>query len=309
MCTFFIILSQPDQLGNNFNASGEEDWTPIGDFGDPFTGSLDGNGYLIRNLTVNISVSSSVPTYGGFFGRAGAPADLAVISNVALRDVSITVNQNSAVAAACPACVGGLLGDCSDMVRIRNNYVTGTVTVTSPATGGSIAAGGLVGLSASSGTFSRNYARVRVIIRNQLGYARAGGLVGNSTAAGTFGKNYATGRATCDSTGSCSGARLGGLLGLRRPGTVANSYWDTDSTETDAGCGGGGMNCNASTNAGLRTAQMQSVTTDPTTSPIGLGDGFQFSAGYYPKLYLCEINPMTNGCRSGSFSTELLPGQ
>ena len=76
------------KLGGNINASGG-DWTPIGDNTNRFTGSLDGNGYLIDGLTVNITASSG-DADGGFFGYIGLGA---VISNIALQDVSIIVNK------------------------------------------------------------------------------------------------------------------------------------------------------------------------------------------------------------------------
>ena len=88
-----------------------------------------------------------------------------------------------------------------------------------------------------------------------------------------------------------------------------DSYWDTDSTETNEGCDSGDSpttTCGSRRGATpLTTTEMQAVT---GTYPNNLGDGFQLSAGSYPRLYQCEIDPTTNGC-SGSFSTELLPGQ
>ena len=45
---------------------GGADWTPIGNNSAPFTGSLHGNGYAIRNLSCTNSLSGS--DYRGLFG-------------------------------------------------------------------------------------------------------------------------------------------------------------------------------------------------------------------------------------------------
>ena len=149
------------QLGNNFNAAGKGNWTPIGEsLASAFTGSLDGDGYLISHLTVNISRTSTI-AYVGLFGYING----AVISNIALRDVSINVSRGGID-------VGGLVGRSHG--TIRNSYATGAVTVSSvagtPGRGDSNV-GGLVGWSAHSagnnGTISNSYARVGIMVRNQ----------------------------------------------------------------------------------------------------------------------------------------------
>ena len=282
------------KLGRNINASGG-DWTPIGDNTNQFTGSLDGNGYLIRNLTVDISEASG-DAYGGFFGYIDSSN--AVISNIALPDVSVTVNQNSATA---NTYVGGLVGRISNGT-ISNSYAAGAVTVTSSGTSvdAVVDAGGLVGHN--DGTINNGYTGASVTIRTQRSKGRVGGLVGSS--GGTINNSYATGRATCDGS-SCSGVSLGGLVGRNNSAGVNASYWDTVSTATNNGCGDHGSGCLSV--MGLITMGMQTVTTDPTTSPIGLGLGFQFSAGSYPKLKLCTV--CTGAFAGFEYSDELLPAQ
>ena len=289
-------LSAHYKLGGNINASGG-DWTPIGEsFSIAFTGSLDGDGYLIRNLTVDISQASGTSRVG-FFGNVGLGA---VISNIALPDVSIALDGRAGF-----FYVGGLVGE--SYGTISNSYATGTVTLTLSSGLGNSRLGGLVGYNAGGGTINNSYARVNVLARARQNSV-LGGLAGRSD--GTISNSYATGTAACTEAGSCSSSSLGGLVGNHSGGTISDSYWDIDSTQHTAGCGStSGMYCSDASNVGLRTAQMKAVTTDPMTSPFGLDVGFQFSAGSYPKLKLCEIDPTTNGCRSGSFSTELLPGQ
>ena len=279
------------QLASTIDADSEDDWTPIGDDSSQFRGSLDGGGYSIRNLTVDIPVSPSLePTYGGFFGYIGSGA---VISNIALQDVSITVDHNSA-SIDDSAYTGGLVG-LNNGGTISNSYAAGTVACNS-ATSGFSFVGGLVGNN-TSGTISNSYAGVSVsamVIQSP----RLGGLVGYNE--GTINRSYATGRASCTGAASCSGALIGGLLG-KDGRIVTNSYWDTVSTQQSGGCGGA-WNCRGGA-TGLTTSEMQDG-----SSASGLGSGFDLTGGAYPKLYLCEIDSTTNAC-SGSFSTELLPGQ
>ena len=52
-------------LGADIDLGGA-DWTPIGTASEPFTGSLHGNGYAIRNLSCTNSLSGS--DYRGLFG-------------------------------------------------------------------------------------------------------------------------------------------------------------------------------------------------------------------------------------------------
>ena len=284
-------LSAHYELGDNIDASAScggdcgspsgSGWTPVGDAGNNFSGALDGKGYVVSNLFVNISGSSV-----GFFGVAGAGAK---IRNIGLSNVDVRAGNG----------VGGLVGHNSG--TISNSYVTGSVSSAS-----GVRVGGLVGHS--SGTISNSYAAATV-----TGNGNIGGLVGNA-GNGTISNSYATGTVTGSSnvgglvgtdggtisnsyaTGTVTGSsNVGGLVG--NAGTVSNgSYWDTETGLAD-GCGTG----TCPSGGGLTTAQMQAVS---GTYPSGLGDGFQFTAGSYPKVKKCTVCTGTL-----EFSDELVPGQ
>ena len=300
------------QLASTIDADSEDDWVPIGDADTPFAGSLDGGGYSIRNLTMDIEIDSGA-AYGGLFGYIGSSA---VISNIALRDVSITIE--SLDGSSFFTCVGGLVGY-NDGGTISNSYAAGpdasisTLSNASTSIADDSRVGGLVGFN-NGGTINNSYAGVSVkaIASITSGSSiEAGGLVGRHEG-GTINNSYATGHPTCGDTGSCGvGLLLGGLVGYLHSGTISDSYWDTDTgtgTGLDDGCGdvrdvgSPPLVCPDALTFGLTTAQMKNGTS------AALGLGFQISAGSYPKLYLCEIDSTTNAC-SGSFSTELLPGQ
>ena len=120
---------------------GGHEWTPIGcgtkngwdfstNFGNYFTGTFDGNGHTIYNLTQNVS----------YYGRTGLFALVcdATIKNLALVDVNISVVNNYSNMVA-----GALIATCMN-TTVDNCYVSGTIFFDhreSP----SIAAGALIG--------------------------------------------------------------------------------------------------------------------------------------------------------------------
>ncbi|MDR0767780.1 MAG: hypothetical protein LBE57_05005, partial [Methanosarcinales archaeon] len=88
-----------------------QEWTPLGTSGNPFTGSFDGQNYLISNLNMNSPSGDS-----GLFGYA----DNATIKNVTLTDVTIrstTVNN-----------VGALIGQAANNTLVENCIASGTVS-------------------------------------------------------------------------------------------------------------------------------------------------------------------------------------
>ncbi|WP_268761632.1 GLUG motif-containing protein, partial [Caldanaerobius fijiensis] len=103
----------------NLDLSGYSNWMPIGVFGNPFTGTFDGNGLVIKNLTINRPTND----YQALFGRTSG----AKLMNIKLENVNVTGHNYT----------GGLVGYnyCS---TITNCYSTGSVT-------GNDRTGGLVG--------------------------------------------------------------------------------------------------------------------------------------------------------------------
>jgi filamentous hemagglutinin family protein len=281
-------------LGSNIDASATSAWNggagfmPIGTNTAPFTGTFDGLGHAISNLTINLPSMS----YVGLFGEVGSTG---VIRNTGLRGGSV---QGGAYF------VGGLVG--LNYGTVSNSYMTGPVTGGVNSIGGLIGAnygsvshsyatgsvnsldnvGGLVGLN--KGNLSTSYATGSV-----SGWFDVGGLVGFSQT-GTGDNLYATGAvngianigglfgqsnstvSNSYSTGSVhgSGASIAGLVG-NNYGTVNNSY-STGAVSGSSGLGGlvsgaGGTVTNSFWNittsgqatslggTGLTTAQMQTA--------------------------------------------------
>jgi len=205
----------PYNTGSGFN--------PVGDDSTSFSGSFDGNEYIISNLFINRSSED----YVGLFGQTGSTT---VISNVGLVDQNITgANRTGALVGNLAAgssidssystgfttgtgeYVGGLVGLGAGV--ISNSYTTGTTTGTGDGTGG------LVGINFS--TIMNSYTTGTTIGLSDY----TGGIVGNSF----FGTIV-----NCHSSGTTTGTTgVGGILGLNSSGYLTNSYSTGTTIGTD----------------------------------------------------------------------------
>ncbi len=177
-------------LMNDIDLAGY-DWTPIGGAtGNTFrNGELNGNGYVIRNLTVDDTSVS-----GGLFGITASMR----ILNLGLENVSINGGYYS----------GGLVGQASTGTTVENCYANGVVT-------GTYIVGGLVGQTAISSVIRESYANCDV-----SGEGRVGGLTG-SVYNGSVVDSYSLGSVY----GTYRTAYVGGLIGsLQGPIEISNCY-------------------------------------------------------------------------------------
>jgi filamentous hemagglutinin family protein len=273
-------------LGSNIGATATASWnsgagfTPIGSPGAAFTGTFDGLGHTIGNLTIN-----QTGRYVGLFGYVGSTG---VVQNVGLVGGSVigdnytgalvgsnygTVNnsyatlpvtgdfdtgglvgqnygtvKNSHATGAVSSSgygTGGLIGisgtyNNSSATHISNSYATGAVTSTTAAVGG------LAGVD--YGSIDSSYATGSVASTSVSNPAEVGGLVG--ALVGPVTNSYATGHV------SAGTFQVGGLVGVvysfggADVGTVTNSFWNVTTTGQSSSAGGG---------TGLTTAQMQTA--------------------------------------------------
>jgi filamentous hemagglutinin family protein len=126
--------------------------------------------------------------------------------------------------------VGGLVGE--NELTVLQSFATGTVD------GQYSAAGGLIG--ENYGMVSQSYAIGAVLGGGE--YSDAGGLIGNNQ--GGVEQSYAVGLVE-----GGGGGYSGGLIAQNLGGTIAASYWDTQTTGQSTSNGG----------AGLTTARLQSA--------------------------------------------------
>ena len=228
-----------------------------------FSGSFDGGGYTLSNLTIRRSTAKNV----GLFGfTSGTLSNLTVGGSVVgLNGVGGLVGQlysggsvTNAISTASVSgnnLIGGLVGNATDGSSIARSSASGTIS-------GAGDVGGLVGY-ASGASISRSFATGSATATNY-----AGGLVGysyNSSVANSYalGNATATGATAGGLFGYQNGGSLlnsyaanqvaspgtkGGLIGqLTNGGTVTNSYWDTTVSGLATSAGG----------AGRTTAQLQ----------------------------------------------------
>ncbi len=228
-------------LGNDINASATVGWnsgtgfTPIGNAGQYFTGTLDGKNHTITGLYINrpgsypMSLIGSINTgaglrnvilkdinYTGYYYTSGmvgmAYSSTSVISNC---HVSGTINGRG-------SCSGGFAGE---VYCIINNCSADCAVI---GTGSSTQyLGGFVGYNA--GQISNCFALGDVASTT---FVSIGGFAGGHQSGSI--KN-------CFSTGDVpdSGTQIGGFIGTYNGGTHVSCYWDTATSGTAVGLGYG----------------------------------------------------------------------
>lgn len=216
-----ILISTPEDLDNirndveaDYILTNDIDMAEWGNFtpiGDPdnryrFYGSLDGNGYVIRNLTV-INDGSVSWLYSGLFNTLLSSS---VIKNLGLEDVYVESNTHY---------LGGLAGNA--LGTISNCYVTGTIKQTGNT---SMYNGGLTG--SSNGLIENCYTDCVI-----SGGRRTGGIFGYGASNGSINNhNYSKSRVSGSSD-------VGGYYGYINTNSgytprFTNCYFDSDVAGT-----------------------------------------------------------------------------
>jgi uncharacterized protein YjdB len=214
-------------LGNNIDlsayASGEG-WTPVGIY-PYFTGTFDGNGKTISNLTIN-RTSDNYSTVG-LFGYVGGYASGGTVQNLGI--VNASINGGSYV--------GGIAGSVGSNSSITNCYSTGVISGSSSY--GYV--GGIAGFVDNS-SITDCYSTAAV-----SGSGNVGGIAGFVWPSSSITDCYSTGAVSgngdsvggiaghvgdnssitnCHSTGAVSGNgdRVGGIAGDVRDSSITNCY-------------------------------------------------------------------------------------
>lgn len=147
-------------LMNDIDLSGYANWDPIGDTANYFTGELDGNGHVIKNMKIDRESED----YVGLFGSTNG----ATIKNVGLKNIDVKGGSYA----------GGLSGF-TYFSTITNSYAQGNVS-------GNEHVGGLVGRNYFHSTITNSYAQCTV-----SGDKLIGGLVGENDNSSTISTSYA----------------------------------------------------------------------------------------------------------------------
>ncbi|MHB1221679.1 MAG: filamentous hemagglutinin N-terminal domain-containing protein, partial [Gammaproteobacteria bacterium] len=247
---------------------------PIGIDTTPFTGSFNGSTYTITGLNIN-RTSPFIGLFGYTSGTSALSniklnnATITSNTNNANTYVGALVGQNlgsitnsyanvilngASTINSMSAYLGGLVGWNSG--TISNSFTTGSVSGTYTLASNNIYMGGLVATNA--GTISSSYSNAVMSGNTGTTFLSIGGFVGDNT--GTITNAYATGAVTGTSsysgsggggffgfndatglisntfsTGATNGQFVRGFGGRNVGSTIQNSFWDTDTSGTNAG--------------------------------------------------------------------------
>ena len=249
------------------------DWTPIGTYDNPYTGTFNGGNHTITGLKIDQSGTDNV----GLIGRLGSGGK---VQDVTLTEVNVTggtyvggiagqtdgtvencsvngtvtgrsqtggiVGRNFSTISGCSAegtvtgntNVGGISGLCVP------NYDTGTGSLigstiegchSTATVSGISSVGGVVGNLGNNCQLIASYSTGNVTATITDGYAFVGGVVGINGQGTVTACYHATGEIT-----SSGGDRIGGIAGCNDQGTFTACYWENNQEQgTGSGSTGG----------------------------------------------------------------------
>ncbi len=202
-------------LMNDIDLSSYENWEPIGSSEAPFTGELDGNGYLIKNLKIIQNKKENI--YAGIF----AYCQNSSIKNILINNSDIQTNseKNNTV---------GIIAATIKNTDISNCLVSGTVNVYST---NKIVVGGIVGTASENSIIYRckNLSNISTLMEYNkpisiYNYC-VGGIVGSSYATVSECSNHGNIETTASGEENIylAAMQAGGITGIAF-GEIANCY-------------------------------------------------------------------------------------
>jgi len=242
-----VLMVNLDSTSEGYNelasqtANQGRGWEPIGTQDKPFTGTFDGQGFEISDLSIGRVDTGHVGLFG-FVGEKGTVKNVGVVNAYVVGQYCVgglvginwgaVSNSHSDGSVSGSDQVGGLVG--GNGGSVSNSYSTGFVT-------GERHVGGLAG--ASTGPVSNSYFTGSV-----SGESRVGGLLGGMSGAalsncyfdgivsgssdqvgGLVGYNYGTVSKCCSGGDVTGDSYTGGLVGFNRD-AVTDSYSSANVT-------------------------------------------------------------------------------
>lgn len=198
-----FVITNDIEAGDTLNWNAGEGFYPVGDLPNQFLGSLDGQGFGIKNFSIDRPNSD----YIGLFGNIGQRGS---VSNLSLWNISIEGRES----------VGGLIGASDQFTKFTNISITGDLQV-------GIHGGGIIGVTLNS-IIEECKTDIEI-----TGGGYLGGIIGYSLG------NWVT---NCTSEGDVDGGSfVGGLMGdSTHEGryTRCTSYGDVNGTSYVGGFAG-----------------------------------------------------------------------
>lgn len=157
-------------LNNDIDLSSYSSWNPIGDAMHSFSGSFDGNGHVIRNMTIEVQPRDS---YLGLFGYAsGAKLTNVVLEDAAIRGTLSTGNHLIAL-------LVGKTSETAFKTTLSDCIVSGSIQLVANDT--SLAIGGIVGQTEGAVIENCvNRAEITLAEESTATYLYCGGIAGSA---------------------------------------------------------------------------------------------------------------------------------
>ncbi|MDR3238541.1 MAG: dockerin type I domain-containing protein [Clostridiales bacterium] len=267
-------------LMNDIDLAGWGAWTPIGsDAWTPMQGVFDGQGHVIRNLT--ITGETDLP-YVGLFGRFNG----GVLKNLGLEDTHLDAVFGDGAHA-----LGGLCGSAYN-AQIINCYHTGSVIASSVSGNSSLSAGGICGgeyATTIRDCYNTGAVSVSTKASSDGGYSYAGGI-GGAINTGSISRCYNAGTVSDDSSFETRGkSYIGGICGNAEFLNISNCFNTGDVSSATSGNGGepnaGGI-CGFSFYTEIQTC----YNTGNISASLSSVFGFAYAGGICALLYSDSIS-------------------
>lgn len=217
-------LSASYILGDSIDLSSIDNWTPLGTNTAPFTGTFNGNGYIIYDVSINIHYDSNdfadhLPAVG-FFGQTTG----ATITNLGIEDANYNISSDDS-ASERYSHVGGIAGTIQN-TTIDSCYFKGTINNVVGNNVYSRAAG--IASEGNNSTVSNCYSCSDIYAKSYNKNTMVAGLVAWMDYSVIIDKCYVIGSVTGENTTSycyAGGANASANYLFSSGGTVKNSVF------------------------------------------------------------------------------------
>ncbi len=257
------------ELMNSISLGGESnEFTPIGNSTNRYSGTFDGDGYEVSGLYINQSSSNFQALFGyasvatiKSLGVSGSVTGENAVAGVVGYAISTSVTEcYSSVTVNGSLAVGGIVGEIGSMTSVTYCYnsgsisgatyvggVVGTASISSSvhnnynrgSVGGTTSVGGVVGYN-NNGSIQNSYSTVSV-----SGTTAVGGVVGYNSVSGQITNCYynstiytsasAVGENNYPGTTTASGKSTTEMTGGSFATTLGSDYWQEDTGEINNG--------------------------------------------------------------------------
>ena len=263
-------------LANDIDLSGHS-WVPI----EQFSGTFDGQGHTISNMSVTVGVTNSA----GLFGYGSA-----TVQDVKLESVYVVSKVGS---------VGGIIGDAHTGAKIENCTVEGTILYTDPGTDAqNSAVGGVVGTASNvtiTGCKFSGWVYSKTPVGNNT-IGGIGGIVGEANSS-TISKSINNGTVCTTAISN----NVGGIAGRIEDSTVTDC---SNSGVIKAGAGSAGHGVGGIVGqvyVSTRDCEIKECTNTGNITAIG-SDSAGYAGGIVGRLWGSQSGTIEDCHNSGKIS-------